>query len=168
MTAAAPVLIVAGHEPDVFTRCVEMHMAFYAPAYGFGQAFEAVVAGGLAAFGPRMHKPCNRLWRAVQDSRIVGTIAIDGEDLGSGLAHLRWFIVADSVRGTGVGKSLLSSALDFCDLHGFAETHLWTFSGLDAARRLYEAHGFVLQEERSGTQWGKEVLEQRFARRSQS
>ena len=39
---------------------------------------------------------------------------------------------------------------------------LWTFAGLDAARRLYERAGFRLAEERRGTQWGIEVTEQRF------
>ena len=54
---------------------------------------------------------------------------------------------------------------EFCDRRKFAETHPWTFRGLDAARHLYEAHGFVLAEERSGKQWGKTVMEQRFVRR---
>jgi hypothetical protein len=40
--------------------------------------------------------------------------------------------------------------------------YLWTFQGLDAARRLYEKHGFRLAEEREGSQWGERVLEQRF------
>jgi len=41
---------------------------------------------------------------------------------------------------------------------------LWTFQGLDAARRLYEAHGFVLVEQWSGDQWGQAMVEQRFER----
>jgi hypothetical protein len=59
---------------------------------------------------------------------------------------------------------LLAEAVAFCDRQGFAETQLWTFRGLDAARRLYESCGFVLAEERPGSQWGAETLEQRFVR----
>jgi DNA-binding MarR family transcriptional regulator/GNAT superfamily N-acetyltransferase len=165
-TREPPVIIDHGYTVNVFARCVEMHATFYAKAHGFGAAFEAVVAGGLAGFGPRMDKPRNRLWRATQAGRIVGTIAIDGEDLGANHAHLRWFIVDDGVRGGGVGHKLLAAALAFCDKRKFAETHLWTFRGLDIARRLYEANGFVLSEERPGGQWGKKVLEQRFVRLS--
>ena len=92
-------------------------------------------------------------------------VAIDGEDLGPGVAYLRWFIVDDGIRGGGIGRKLLSAALEFCDRQGFAEVQLWTFQGLDAARHLYEALGFSLAEERLGRQWGKEVKEQRFVRR---
>lgn len=81
------------------------------------------------------------------------------------VAHLRWFIVDDSIRGSGVGRQLLSSPMDFVDRHAFAETRLWTFDGLDAARHLYEQHGFVMEEEWLGAQWGNEVFEQRFVRR---
>jgi GNAT superfamily N-acetyltransferase len=68
------------------------------------------------------------------------------------------------VKGSGVGRQLIEAALRFVDRHGFAETQLWTFQGLDAARHLYEQSGFALVEEYPGTQWGKEVLEQRFVR----
>ena len=74
------------------------------------------------------------------------------------------FIVDDELRGAGLGKSLIRAALAFCDAQGFRETQLWTFKGLDAARRLYESHGFALVEERPGDQWGSEVLEQKFIR----
>ena len=101
----------------------------------------------------------------MQGERIVGMVAIDGEDLGPGIAHLRWFIVEDGVRGQGVGRELLDAAVRFSDRQGFHQIQLWTFCGLDAARRLYEAQGFELVEERPGRQWGSEVMEQHFLRR---
>jgi GNAT superfamily N-acetyltransferase len=73
------------------------------------------------------------------DERIVGSIAIDGQDLST--AHLRWFILDDGCRGSGVGRQLLRAAVEFCDQHGFDAIQLWTFKGLDAARRLYERPG---------------------------
>ncbi|MGE3148089.1 MAG: GNAT family N-acetyltransferase [Pseudorhodoplanes sp.] len=166
--ATDSVRIETGYAVNAFARCIEMQTAFYARMHGFGRTFEAAVAGGLAEFSTRMDRSCNRFWRAMQDDRIVGTIAIDGEDLGPGAAHLRWFIVEDGMRGCGVGRRLLSAAVAFCDQRKFPETHLWTFRGLDAARRLYEAHGFERVEEHSGTQWGRRVMEQRFVRKRQT
>ena len=162
--SAQPPLIATGYRPGAIARCVEMHAQYYAREVGFGRAFEAKVASELAEFSARLDRPINQFWTAIEDGRIVGTVAIDGEDLGAGMAHLRWFIVDDATRGSGVGRRLLSDALAFCDGNSVPETQLWTFKGLDAARRLYEAQGFVQAEERAGRQWGEEVLEQRFVR----
>lgn len=162
--ASPTIAIEIGYRPGCLARCAELHAQYYAEAAGFGREFEALVASGVAEFSARLDRSCNRLWLATLSGEVVGTIAIDGEDLGGGLAHLRWFIVDNEVRGRGVGKRLLTAALDFCDEHKFAETHLWTFRGLDAARHLYESHGFALSDERLGQQWAKEVMEQRFVR----
>lgn len=165
MTGTAPaVTMIRGYRPGAIGRIAEMHAVYYAREYGFGSYFEAKVAAGIAEFSARLDKPCNDLWLALVDGRITGSIAIDGEDMAPGLAHLRWFIMDDGLRGTGTGRRLLAAALAFCDERAFAATHLWTFRGLDAARALYEATGFTLAEEFAGTQWGTEVREQRFVR----
>lgn len=168
-TALPAVRIERGYRPGLIGRAVEMHAQFYARAHGFGAVFESRVAAGLAEFLPRLDRPCNAVWTALDGDRIVGTIAIDGEDLSGGaaaprIAHLRWFIVEDGRRGGGVGRRLLDEAVAFADRSGFTETRLWTFRGLDAARRLYEAAGFVLAAESPGSQWGTEVTEQSFVR----
>lgn len=165
---STPLCIVAGYRPGLIARVTEMHALYYARTAGFGQRFESVVASGLAAFCDRLAHPVNGLWTAMRNDRILGSIAIDGEDLGNGTAHLRWFIMDDESRGSGMGRQLLSAALGFVDAHRFQETHLWTFSGLDAARHLYETNGFRCIEEYLGDQWGTEVLEQRFVRKHPS
>lgn len=156
--------IVPGYQPGLIARITDMHARYYVREAGFGQAFESVVAGGLAEFCDRLQRPKNAVWAAVADGEIVGSVAIDGEDLGNEAAHLRWFIVDDGIRGGGIGRQLLGAALAFVDGQSFPETHLWTFSNLTAARHLYESLGFVCVEERPGDQWGQEVLEQRFVR----
>ncbi len=166
---AAPVTLHSGYRTGLIARITEMHALYYARQAEFGPRFEAVVAKGLADFcsRPGLHDAARpgRLWWAESQGRIVGSVAIDGEDLGPGIAHLRWFIVDDGVRGAGVGRRLLEAALAFVDERpAFQETQLWTFSGLHAARSLYEAHGFACVEERPGDQWGQRVLEQRFMR----
>lgn len=158
------ITIERGYRSGVIGRAVEMHARYYERAVGFGLAFEGKVAAELAAFAGRLDRPGNDLWTVILAGTVVGTIAIDGEDLGPGRAHLRWFIIEDGLRGHGVGRRLLSEAVAFCDRQAFAEIHLWTLRGLDAARHLYEQQGFVLTESFSGTQWGKEADEQRFVR----
>lgn len=145
-------------------RITEMHAAFYARHAGFGQFFESQVATGVAEFAGRLNQTGNHVWLALLNDRIVGSVAIDGQDLGNNHAHLRWFILDDGCRGSGVGRQLLAEAVAYCDRLGFAATRLWTFKGLDAARKLYESVGFQLVREEAGEQWGSTVTEQQFIR----
>ncbi|WP_143589560.1 bifunctional helix-turn-helix transcriptional regulator/GNAT family N-acetyltransferase [Thalassospira mesophila] len=157
--------IMPGYQPGIIGRVVEMHAHYYANISGFGAFFESKVASGMAEFAGRLDHRVNQIWAATDGGgHVVGSIAIDGEDLGDNSAHLRWFIVGDGQRGSGVGRALLRQALSFCDACGFAKTRLWTFKGLDAARKLYEANGFILENEQTGQQWGTEVTEQTFVR----
>lgn len=162
--AAPEVTITTGYQPGLIGRVAEMHGCYYARQHGFGHFFEGKVAAGLAEFAGRLDAPRNQIWVASQQGRIVGSVAIDGEDLGNNQAHLRWFILDDGCRGAGVGRKLLSTAMAFCDAQAFEAVQLWTFSGLDAARRLYESFGFTLTQEWQGDQWGKNMLEQQFTR----
>lgn len=165
-SAEKQVAVSAGYVPGLIGAIAELHGTYYAREAGFSASFEATVAQGLAEFVPRLGHASNQIWHVHLHGDFQGSIAIDGEDLGEGIAHLRWFIVSDAVRGAGIGRALLEHALNFCDRQGFGETHLWTFKGLDAARRLYEKNGFSLAEEYWGEQWGTKVREQRFVRPS--
>ncbi|MBB5190124.1 DNA-binding MarR family transcriptional regulator/GNAT superfamily N-acetyltransferase [Silvimonas terrae] len=162
--AARSIDIHTGYRPGLIGRIAQMHADFYSRQWHFGQFFESKVAAGVAEFTGRLDQPANQIWAAVQNGQIVGSIAIDGQGLGNSEAHLRWFILDNGCRGTGVGRELLTQAIAFCDDHGFGATQLWTFKGLDAARRLYESVGFELTWEEEGTQWGRLVTEQQFTR----
>ena len=155
--------IRTGYTPGLLGRLVTLHARYYSTLVGFDLPFEAKVAGGIADFLPRLSHPANGTWWVDRDGEIAGGISIDGEDLGEGVAHLRWFILDPVLHGTGLGNTLLETALDHCRAQGFARVDLWTFSGLDAARALYEKHGFRLTEEGPGAQWGKEMKEQKFS-----
>ena len=162
---SSAVEVVPGYQPGLIARITQMHALACARDAGCTQRLESAVAAGAAEFCDRLDSPQNGIWTAVQGGDIVGSVAIDGDDPGAAVAHLRWFIVDDGVRGRGVGRKLLARALDFADKRGFSETRVRTCSGSPAARHLCESHGFVCVEERPGTPWGHDVIEQRFARR---
>ena len=162
MPARERVEIRNGYLPGVVGRIVEMHGSYYAAHWGFGAFFEARMARELGEFVDRFDPQRDGLWSAVAAGRIEGSIAIDGSRPGADEAHLRWFIIDANLRGRGTGRRLLDEAVRFCRGCGHRHVALWTFAGLDAARRLYEHAGFRLDEERRGAQWGIEVTEQRF------
>ncbi|MCY6381071.1 bifunctional helix-turn-helix transcriptional regulator/GNAT family N-acetyltransferase [Hoeflea prorocentri] len=162
--ASSSLRIVAGYQPGLIGQIVTLHAVTYNKLEGFGLQFEATVSDGLAKFAPRLGNDKNQVWSAWHGEQFVGSIAIDGENLGEGIAHLRWFIVAEDARGTGLGRRLLEAAVTHCRMQEFAEIKLWTFKGLDAARRLYERNGFILTEEYNGDQWGHSLTEQIFVK----
>ncbi len=162
--SSSSIKVMEGYSPGLMGRITEMHALYYSNFAGFDEVFEATVARGISDFIPRINHTRNTIWYAVKNGKIVGSIAIDGEDLSDNVAHLRWFIVDKEARGSGVGRELFALAMSFCDSKAFRETHLWTFKGLDAARNLYENSNFSLTEENLGDQWGKQVLEQKFVR----
>lgn len=154
--------IVNGYLPGSIGRVAELHGIYYHQHWGFGLFFEAKVAAELAEFLRRYDDRRDGFWAASLEGRVEGSIAIDGLHAEGEGAHLRWFIVADALRGTGIGTRLINGAIDFCRKRGYQRVYLWTFENLNAARHLYEKTGFKLVEQHRGTQWGKEVDEQRF------
>lgn len=158
--------IHGGYRPGVIGKITEMHGVYYARHFGFGEFFERQVANGVANFVPLLVNPANQIWTATHAGIVVGSVAIEDKRPpdDASVAHLRWFIVDESCQGMGVGKQLIEKAIAHADSTGFREVHLWTFAGLDSARKLYERVGFELAEERQGNQWGTTVTEQRFVR----
>lgn len=154
--------IHAGYIPGAIGRITELHGTYYHTHWGFHLFFEAKVASELAAFLSRFTPEHDGFWLALVGQTIAGAIAIDGSEATVQVARLRWFIVAPEYHGTGIGKKLMNTALDFCQQASFQKVYLTTFSGLDTARHLYEQAGFVCVEERVDTHWGNPVTEQTF------
>ena len=154
------------YRPGAIGDVVRLHGAYYAPAWGFGPRFEADVAAGLGAFVARMDPERDLFLTAWTGDRLAGSASLDATGFGDEGPRLRWFIVSDTARGTGVGRRLLSHTLAFADARGYSLVWLTTFAGLDAARHLYESHGFRLVAETGEDTWHGNVGEQRFERRA--
>ena len=152
---------ICGYVPGSIGHMVELHGRYYAREWRFGPYFEAKVASELGELLAHLDPKRDGFWIAAEDDEIVGGIAIDGSHTREA-ARLRFFIVDDAHRETGLGEQLMCTALDFCRDAGHRRVFLTTFAGLDAARKLYERHGFTLTEERPRRTWGVEVTEQRF------
>ena len=154
--------ITKGYSPGAIGRVAELNGRYYHDNWGFGLFFEAMMATDLSAFLKRYDASRDGFWTASSRGRIEGHIAIDGVNFETKGAHLRYFIVSDEFRGTGIGRELITRAVAFCREARHRRVYLWTFEGLHAARHLYEEAGFRLVEMQRGSRWGAEVMEQRF------
>jgi len=121
-----------------------------------------IIRGYVPGSLGRYNESRDGFWTVLANGRVEGSITIDGIHARSEGAHLRWFIMSVSLRGKGAGNQLINTAISFCRSKGYKKIYLWTFEGLTPAKHLYEKGGFRLVEERRGTRWGTEVIEQRF------
>ena len=159
--------IIKGYTPGIIGRIAELHALYYSREWNFGFFFEAKVATELSRFISRYDESQDCIWAIIQEDTIEGSISIDSSSQEPTIAHLRWFIVSDKLKGSGAGNFLMNQAIDFCMKKSYKKVYLWTFKGLEAAKHLYHKFGFELVEEVQGTQWGTSVTEQRYERTTQ-
>jgi GNAT superfamily N-acetyltransferase len=144
-------------EPGDLGMVVHLHGVIYAREYGLDTTFEPYVAKPLAEFAMQ---GAGRLWIAEKDGQVVGSVAM--VDAGDRVGQLRWFLLTPEARGTGLGRRLLETALDYGRERGFSRIFLWSFADLADALRLYERVGFKIVEKKTGIVWGAERTEVRM------
>jgi len=137
-----------------------LHGILYAKEYEYDLTFEAYVACGLGEFVQSFNPNKDRIWLVETDDRVIASLAIVEHSKLE--AQLRWFLVHPDYRGLGIGKELLSEAIQFCKERKCKMIFLWTISELVAAGHLYSSFGFRKTEEKMHEIWGKSVKEERY------
>ena len=154
---------LTGYRPGGLGRVVELHGRYYGAEWGFDLAFEADIASELAAFLTRLDPAKDGFWHAWVDEAVIGSITIDSYGGAEDGAHLRWFIADPQIVGRGVGARLMDATMTFCRARGYKRVWLTTFAGLDAARKLYDRHGFVETGTFENTGWDRPITMQKLA-----
>jgi GNAT superfamily N-acetyltransferase len=167
-TGSDTVTVRSGPRPGDLGRVLSMHAELYSREYGFDEGFEAHVARGLAGFAAALgqvreqnvERAPGRLWLAERAGEVVGTVALTDE--GDGVGQLRWFLVAPGARGSGLGRLLVRTLLDYARGQGYTHVKLWTVHVLDTAARLYTEMGFRCTERHPTRQFGQDLDELRY------
>ncbi|MCG5212309.1 helix-turn-helix domain-containing GNAT family N-acetyltransferase [Streptosporangium sp. KLBMP 9127] len=141
---------------------VYRHGVLYGQEYGWGQGFEALVAGIVAGYGERHDPEREAGWIAEVDGERAGCVFCVRKD--DETAQLRLLLVEPSARGMGIGAGLVRECLHFAAGAGYKRIMLWTRANLLTAGRIYAAAGFELMEEHPGEDSGKKVVEQIWTR----
>ncbi len=157
-----PGLAWTAYHPGVIGQVTALHATYYARHWGFDLSFESQVARELSEFLCAFDPARDFFLAAWEGQSLAGAVALDGHSTPEEGARLRWFIVAEAWQGRGLGRELVRRLLDFARAAGHRHLYLWTFAGLDAARRLYDACGFCLAQEHPVDQWGGQIVEQRL------
>jgi len=157
-----PEIKIGGYYPGVVGRITQLHAVYYHEHWGFDASFETQVGQELSIFVSEFDDERDGLWVATANDKFAGAVAIDGQHAMTDGARLRWFIVDPQFQDAGLGNRLISRAIQFCRDRNYSKIFLWTFEGLDAARRLYERQNFRLRETHEVDQWGQRITEQKF------
>ncbi len=141
---------------------VELHKEFYVDQWGFGDVFVERITEHVSSFIARFDAQKDLMLTAHQGSTLVSSLIMDVSGDASKGAYLRWFIVSERARGAGLGGYMMQFAMDWCAQKKYNYCTLSTYSGLKAARVLYDRYGFKLVSERSDDPWDAGVGEQMF------
>jgi GNAT superfamily N-acetyltransferase len=144
--------------PDI-EEIVRYHAEYYNQTYGFNHEFGEYVRKPLTELVDRA-SPRERIWLIGEEGSVQGCVAL--AEVSAEIGQLRWYYVDESVRGRGLGSRLMTELIVFALEQGYRRIILWTVSLLEEARRMYERHGFVIEEELTHTVWGMELTEQKY------
>jgi DNA-binding MarR family transcriptional regulator/GNAT superfamily N-acetyltransferase len=147
-----------GFEPGDLGWVVSRHGAIYAEEFGWNTDFEALAAEVLADFHRQRTPGRADGWIATVAGARAGCVLCIERDTDT--AQLRVLLVEPWARGLGIGARLVDECIGFARDAGYRKMVLWTNDVLVAARRIYEAAGFVLVHEDPHRSFGADLVGQ--------
>lgn len=147
-------------EPGDLGWVVRAHGELYAREFGWNHEFEALVARIVADYGSDHDPGRESAWIADLGGRRVGCVFLVTEDAET--AKLRLLLVDPSARGSGLGRRLVDTCIEFARAARYRRLVLWTNHPLEAARRIYLSRGFELTEERPHHSFGADLIGQDY------
>lgn len=139
---------------------VYLHGFIYGNESNFSSDFEKYVIKTFYDFLEKYTPEKDRIWMAEYDNKIVGCVAIIHQ--ANEEAQLRWFLLDPAFRGLGIGKKLLTDAIEFCKEKKFKNVFLLTTNLQDKALQMYKMTGFELTSSKELQEWGKTFYEERY------
>ncbi|HEY3556424.1 MAG TPA: GNAT family N-acetyltransferase [Kribbella sp.] len=140
---------------------VQAHAEIYAAEYGWGPAYETLIAQIVSAYASDHNDEREAAWIAEVDGERAGSIfCVQGPDETT--AQLRLLLVTPAARGLKLGAELVDTCLAFARSAGYKRMVLWTNDPLVAARHIYLARGFRLTNSEVHQMWGDNLLGQTY------
>ncbi|HEY0791632.1 MAG TPA: GNAT family N-acetyltransferase [Chthoniobacterales bacterium] len=152
--------IAHGFRPGDLGELIRLHGLQNAMDYGFDALHEAHCARIAADFLLAKPRRRSRVWLALQEQNVVGSVFI--VELPGNVAQLRLLFVHAKLRGQGLGRWMVETAVSYARAEGYRLVFLWTVQGLERAIGLYVDAGFRRTLEHPGAPWSDSSTEVRY------
>ena len=129
------------YRPGDFGLIIKRHAEMYSQEFGYPLNFETYVVEAIAKFAKALDPEKDRIFIAERGPEFLGSAAI--QMVSAKQAQLRFVLVEAAARGLGLGRQLVSEAVQHAQSVGARTVKLETASNLLAARTLYDSLGFV-------------------------
>jgi GNAT superfamily N-acetyltransferase len=155
----ADVTVRRADRPGDLGWVVMAHGEVYHQQFGWNTDFETLVAKIVADYATDHDPSGEAAWIAEADGERVGCIFLVASE-ESETAKLRILLVIPAARGLGIGGRLVDECLTFARQAGYRQVVLWTNDVLASARRIYQAAGFTLIDEKPHHSFGHDLVGQ--------
>ena len=129
-------LVTAADVPEVI-QLVSATLAEFGLEFGKGSSTDDELHALPASYADRG----GAFWIARRDGKLVGTCGM--YPLSASTIELRKMYLSPAARGTGLGKQLLDTAIEWARQQRATHVVLDTMEKMTRAIQFYEAHGFV-------------------------
>ncbi len=131
----------------------------YRQEYGWDWTYEGLASRILGAFVAEFDPAKEDSWVAERGGAIVGSVFLMKSDQPE-TARLRLLYVEPAARGLGLGRRLVAACVVRARELGYRQLTLWTNDVLVSARRIYQAAGFELIDEKPHHSFGHDLVGQ--------
>jgi GNAT superfamily N-acetyltransferase len=139
---------------------VEIHERIYRPEYGMDARFVDGVRSTVEHAVERGWPEGGGAWLVDGPDGLAGCVGLTGE--GDGLGRIRWVVLAPEARGIGLGRRMITEAVEEARRLGFERLELDTFGALKAAAAIYLSLGFRRVSEEQTAMWGPVIAYQHY------
>ena len=146
-------IIVRQPLPGEYGWIVQVHGEYYARKFGWKEEFECIVSAIIFEYLKSTSTKKQNCFIAEFNHKPIGCAML--MESTPNMGKLRVLYVAESMRGRGVGATLINAIIKQAKEFGYKELSLWTTDNQIEARNLYKKIGFIKESESPNVTFAK-------------
>ena len=139
---------------------VDLHRRVYSVEYAMEEPFVEGVAQTVTEACERGWPEGGGAWLVDGAEGLAGCLGLTAE--GNGAGKIRWVVLQPELRGLGLGRRMITEAVDEARRLGMTRLELHTFAALTTAGAIYKELGFEVVGAEEMDAWGPRITYQHY------